>query len=178
MEGYKGIPPSSVTPFYWAPGWNSVQSVTKYQKEPGGSLKDGDPGVPLFKERTDETPTFFKDMPEAFRIRPQKWLVLPQYDVFGSGELSIYTKGIQELSPTPYASIPMNDANKLGINNDSIIQIKADENEFSLPVKVKQELPDGIILVSAGLQGMPGINWGEWVGIEIVMEKEKVSKRV
>jgi hypothetical protein len=23
--------------------WNSVQSVTKFQQEPGGALKDGDP---------------------------------------------------------------------------------------------------------------------------------------
>ena len=51
MEGYKGIPPSSMTPFFWSPGWNSVQSVTKYQKEPGGALKDGDPGVKLFKDK-------------------------------------------------------------------------------------------------------------------------------
>ena len=51
MEGYKGIPPSGITPFFWSPGWNSVQSVTKFQNEPGGALKDGDPGVILFKEK-------------------------------------------------------------------------------------------------------------------------------
>jgi NADH-quinone oxidoreductase subunit G len=134
--------------------------------------------VPLFKERADIAPTFFKDMPEAFRIRPQKWLVLPQYDVFGSGELSIYTKGIKELSPIPYASISMNDANKLGMHNDSTIKIKTDENEYSLPLKVKQELPDGIVLVSAGLQGMPGINWGEWIKIELAMEQQTINSRV
>jgi NADH-quinone oxidoreductase subunit G len=177
MEGYKGIPPSAVTPFFWAPGWNSVQSVTKYQKEPGGSLRDGDPGVLLFKERTGATPVFFKDMPEAFRVRQEKWLVLPQYDVFGSGELSIYTKGIQALSPKPYVSISMNDANMLGVQNDSMIKIKADENEYFLPAEVKNELPDGIILVSAGLQGMPGIIWGEWVRIELVREQQTTGSR-
>ena len=52
MEGYKGIPPSAMIPFFWSPGWNSVQSVKKYQKEPGGALKGGDPGVQLFKEKT------------------------------------------------------------------------------------------------------------------------------
>ncbi|MEJ7679737.1 MAG: hypothetical protein WKG06_18150 [Segetibacter sp.] len=45
MEGYKGMPPSSAIPFYWAPGWNSVQSVAKCRDEPGGALKGRRPGV-------------------------------------------------------------------------------------------------------------------------------------
>lgn len=172
MEGFKGIPPSSVTPFFWTPGWNSVQSVTKYQKEPGGSLRDGDPGVQLFTERTGTAPVFFKDMPEAFRVREQRWLVLPQYDVFGTGELSIYTKAIRELSPTPCVSISMNDAGKLSVQNDTMLKIKWEENEFVLPVKIKKELTDGIILVSAGMQGMAGVNWGEWVRMELVIAQQ------
>ena len=31
MEGLRGMPPSSIIPFFWSPGWNSVQSVNKYQ---------------------------------------------------------------------------------------------------------------------------------------------------
>ncbi len=45
MEGYQGKPPSSIIPFFWSPGWNSVQSINKYQIEVGGSLHDGDPGL-------------------------------------------------------------------------------------------------------------------------------------
>ncbi len=40
MEGFRGEPPSSVIPFYWSPGWNSVQSINKYQIEVGGPLHD------------------------------------------------------------------------------------------------------------------------------------------
>ena len=32
MEGYQGQPPSSLIPRFWAPGWNSVQSVNKFPK--------------------------------------------------------------------------------------------------------------------------------------------------
>ena len=28
----------------WAPGWNSVQAITKFQEEIGGPLRGGDPG--------------------------------------------------------------------------------------------------------------------------------------
>ena len=36
MEGYYGPMPSSLIPFFWAPGWNSVQAVNKFQNEIGG----------------------------------------------------------------------------------------------------------------------------------------------
>jgi NADH-quinone oxidoreductase subunit G len=166
MEGYKGIPPSEITPFFWSPGWNSVQSVTKFQKEPGGALKDGDPGVPLFKEKPGTMPIFFKDIPEAFVVRQQKWLVLPQYDVLGSGELSIYTKAIEELSPQPFIALSERDAGKLEVEADSVVKIIANENEYILPVKVKKEVSDGVVLVSAGLKGMKAMPWGTWVQIE------------
>lgn len=169
MEGYKGIPPSAMIPFYWSPGWNSVQSVTKFQKEPGGALKDGDPGVQLFKEKTDTAPTFFKDIPEAFVARQQKWLVLPQYDVLGSGELSIYTKAIEELSPQPCIILSAQDADSMNIKDGSVVKIIADENEYTLPVKVKKELSNGLALVSADLRGMSAISWGTWIKIELTM---------
>ena len=165
MEGYKGIPPSGMTPFYWSPGWNSVQAVTKFQKEPGGALKDGDPGVQLFIEKTDTAPTFFKDIPEAFIARQQKWLVLPQYDVLGSGELSIYTKAIEELSPQPSIALSEADARRLAIKEGTVVKIIADENEYLLPVIVKKELTNGLALISAGLCGMMAIGWGAWVKI-------------
>jgi NADH-quinone oxidoreductase subunit G len=165
MEGYKGIPPSGMTPFFWSPGWNSVQSVTKFQNEPGGALKGGDPGVQLFKEKTGEAPVFFKDIPETFVARQQKWLVLPQYDVLGSGELSIYTKAIEELSPQPCIVLSAEDADNMSAKDGSVVKIIAGENEYILPVKVKKELSNGLVLVSAGLRGMSAVSWGSWVKI-------------
>src|SRR5262249_51446711 len=41
MEGYPCQPPSPLIPFFWAPGWNSVQSANKYQQEVGGPLRGG-----------------------------------------------------------------------------------------------------------------------------------------
>jgi NADH-quinone oxidoreductase subunit G len=44
MEGLRGMPPSSLTPFYWSPGWNSVQSVNKYQEAVGEVAERRRPG--------------------------------------------------------------------------------------------------------------------------------------
>ena len=167
MEGYKGIPPGSVVPFFWAPGWNSVQSVTKYQEEVGGSLRDGNPGVRLFKDKTVAAPSFFKDMPEAFMKREQKWLLLPRYHVLGSGELSSYTKAIEELSPGPYIALSKSDIDQLGVAEGSVVEIEAGERKYSLRVKMEKDLCNGIVLVSAGLRGMDAMNWGSWVKINL-----------
>ena len=47
MEGYYGPMPSALMPRFWTPGWNSVQSVTKFQEEVNGPYRDGNPGYRL-----------------------------------------------------------------------------------------------------------------------------------
>ena len=66
----------------------------------------------------------------------------------------------------PYPLLSEQDAGKLEVESDSVLKIIADENEYLLPVKVKKELSDGVVLVSAGLKGMKGMNWGGWIRIE------------
>ena len=56
MEGYKGVPPSNLTPYYWSPGWNSPQAINKYLDEPGGDPLDGNPGVLLFENIAGKKP--------------------------------------------------------------------------------------------------------------------------
>jgi NADH-quinone oxidoreductase subunit G len=162
MEGYRGIPPDSAIPFFWSPGWNSVQSVNKYQEEVGGLIQKGNPGVELFRMKPESAPTYFTDRPEAFKSRSQKWLLLPQYDVLGSGELSIYTKGIEKLSPEAHIFLSKNDMDQLGVTENELIKIEIKERKYSLPVKTKKELCNGVALVSAGLKGVEAMDWGSW----------------
>jgi NADH-quinone oxidoreductase subunit G len=60
MEGFSGVPSSYLVPFYWSPGWNSPQAITKYLNEPGGFPPDGNPGVLLFSEKENKTEYFSK----------------------------------------------------------------------------------------------------------------------
>lgn len=165
MEGYQGLPPSPLIPYFWAPGWNSVQSVNKYQQEPGGALRGGDPGIRLFEQKAGATPIFFKDIPEAFVALQQKWLLLPRYHLFGSGELSGYTKALQELAPEAYISLSEQDAAQLGAVNGAAISIKADGDTYILPLKIEKTLCNGIVLAPAGVPGMAALSWGSRVNV-------------
>ena len=60
MEGQPERPPSSLVPFYWTPGWNSVQAMYTYLDEPNGSIKGGDPGVRLIEPDNIYNRQYFK----------------------------------------------------------------------------------------------------------------------
>jgi NADH-quinone oxidoreductase subunit G len=167
MEGYRGIPPSPMIPFFWMPGWNSVQSVNKYQQEIGGALRGGDPGVRLFEQKAATTSVFFIDIPEAFAVRQHKWLLLPQYHVVGSGELSVYTNAIREFVPEPYIILSAQDAKGSGVVNGSVISLQTGEKEYLLPLKIQEDLCSGVALVPIGLPGMAAFNWGSWVNLKM-----------
>ncbi|WP_235921262.1 NADH-quinone oxidoreductase subunit NuoG [Foetidibacter luteolus] len=164
MEGFKGQPPADAAPFFWSPGWNSGQSVTKYQQEPGGAFKGHIPAVQLFHDKVDKAPVFFKDIPEAFVARKQKWLVLPQYHVLASGELSSYTKALASLLPEACVVLSETDAALLGVRDGD--KIRVHPGTTALPVKVHLSLANGVVLISAGLPGTEVYNWGDWVKIE------------
>jgi NADH-quinone oxidoreductase subunit G len=166
MEGFQGIPPSPLIPFYWSPGWNSVQSVNRYQHEPGGNLKGGDPGHRLFEQKTDAETIQFKDSPEAFSAREQKWLLLPQYHVFGSEELSAAAPVINELAPKPSIHLSPRDAGQLNAVDGAVLRLQTEQEEVFLPLKIHEGLSDGIVLVTAGNPEITALQWGTWVGLK------------
>jgi NADH-quinone oxidoreductase subunit G len=49
MEGSTLQPPPALIPNFWAPGWNSIQSLNKFQEEIGGPLTGGNPGARLIE---------------------------------------------------------------------------------------------------------------------------------
>jgi len=60
MEGFKGVPPSSLVPWYWSSGWNSVQAMNKYMDEPAGTPAGGNPGVLLFDNKNGRMAEYYK----------------------------------------------------------------------------------------------------------------------
>jgi NADH-quinone oxidoreductase subunit G len=156
MEGFRGEPPSSLIPFYWAPGWNSVQSINKYQIEVGGPLHDGDPGVRLIEANQDtETQlNFYKDVPEKFEPKENERLLVPLYHIYGSEELSSRSPAIKERIPEAYIAITRKDSEKLEVNEKEHVEITVSGKKLELPVKILKELPDGTAGYPVNLPGI------------------------
>ena len=101
MEGFHGPPPAALISRYWAPGWNSVQALNKFQEEIGGPLRGGDPGQRLIEPQAQPHKSYFETVPKAFRPAPEKWLLVPVHHMFGSEPLSMLTPGIARLARAP-----------------------------------------------------------------------------
>jgi NADH-quinone oxidoreductase subunit G len=166
MEGTKSRPPSSMIPFFWSPGWNSIQSVNKYQEEVGGHLSGGDPGIHLIKQEADDDALLFTDIPRAFQPSVGQWLIVPLYHIFGSEEQSSFAGGVQERAPQPYVGLNEDDAKKLARNVGDLLQLKVSESSYLLPMKVVDGMPPGVAGLAVGLRGMPFYNLPEWGSIK------------
>lgn len=146
MEGFRGQPPSSITPFYWSPGWNSVQSINKYQIEIAGPLHDGDPGIRLIEpnENSITQLSFFKDVPKKFIFKADEYFLVPLYHIYGSEELSSKSPAIKERIPEIYIAINQKESERLGVKEKENPEIIIDDKKLGLQVKILNELPDGI----------------------------------
>jgi len=167
MEGISGAAgvdrPPELLPFAWAPGWNSPQAWNKFQAEVGGALRGGDPGVQLFATGTGKQTKFFSSVPAALQPaqHPKGALrVEPLYQHFGSEELSALAEPIQQRIPASYAALSVTDAAKLGVHHADRIRITLDGQVFSLPARVRPDLPTGVLGLPVGLAGVPPLTAG------------------
>ena len=157
MEGYSAQPPPSLTPFFWTPGWNSIQAVNKFQSEIAGPLRGGDPGIRLFEPATVERSEYFESIPPPFEPRQGEWVFLPAYHIFGSEELSRHAPGVAELSPKPYLGIGAADLSYLNVAQGNDAQIDVNGMTPTLPVRAIDGLPSGVALFPAGFGLLGGL---------------------
>ncbi len=162
MEGAPTQPPSPLTPFFWAPGWNSIQATNTYQREIGGPLRGGDPGVRLVEPPEDGQVKYFDGVPGPFQPRPDEWLLVPLHHIFGSEELSLHAPGIAELSPGPYLALNTEDSLRLQLGAGAEASLKITGTEHRLPVRIERNLPRGIAGIPAGLTQLEGVALPIW----------------
>jgi NADH-quinone oxidoreductase subunit G len=155
MEGYQGRPPSALIPRFWAPGWNSVQSVTRFQEEVNGPLRGGNPGVRMI-EPAEASPRPF----EAEEVRPladgEFWLA-PVWRIFGSEQLSNLSPSIQELIPKAMLGLNPEDAKALGVGDGELIEFDLGQQSRELPAKLDPALPRRVATVPVGYPEGRGI---------------------
>ena len=159
MEGSPDQPPAALQPFFWAPGWNSIQAVNKFQEEIAGPLHQGDPGVRIL-EPGGRKPSSLDAIPAAFEPRADEWLLVPLFHIFGSEELSRSAPAIAQLAPHPYVALNPRDAMKFGDEAELLGQ--------RLPLTKVAELPQGVAGVPAGMPPFAGLELPMWSRISRV----------
>jgi NADH-quinone oxidoreductase subunit G len=157
MEGTTEQPPAALIPFFWSPGWNSIQAVNTYQKEVGGPLRGGDAGVRIVEPAPENGQPYFCDIPATFEARENEWLLVPMHHIFGSDELSLAAPGIAELAAKPHVAV-----NTTGFTDGMEVEVTCAGGTFLLPVRIRPEVPRGIAGLSAGVPPLAGVRLPAW----------------
>jgi NADH-quinone oxidoreductase subunit G len=157
MESGVQSPPPPLIPFFWQPGWNSIQAANKYQSEIGGPLRGGDPGIRLIEPSVTPSAGYISFAPDTRHGGASEFQLIPVFHIFGSEELSRHAPGIAELSPRAYAAFNSADAAMLGIKAGETVTLSLERQSISLPVVLRDDLARGLIAVPAGIPPVTGL---------------------
>ncbi len=161
MEGYPQQPPSALITRFWAPGWNSVQSLNKFQSEVGGALTGGDPGVRLLEPGANGYAAYSEEIPVPFERRDGEFLVVPLYHIYGSEESSAAAPAVAERCPEPYAALNLEDARTLEVEEGALVEIEFDRALYRLPARLSAGMASGVIGVPMGI-AVQGVDVPAW----------------
>jgi NADH-quinone oxidoreductase subunit G len=157
MEGQNENPPSSIVPFYWIPGWNSVQAMYNYLNEPDGQMKGGDPGVRLFELSAGSKRDSFKYNSQESEVRKDELKIVPVYQIFGSEELSAVSPSIIERIQEPFVFMNPKDSEIFQLSDGELVILEILNTKLNVKVKIEKSIVQGLAGLSVNLPGMPFI---------------------
>ncbi|MEM1436807.1 MAG: molybdopterin-dependent oxidoreductase, partial [Pseudomonadota bacterium] len=149
MEGANSEQPAGMLPYVWAPGWNSNQSLIKFQEEVGGALRGADLSALL--RAPDVPPVPYYTGSAAEQPNADQFILVAQPVLFGGEELSAQAPAIQERAPRPFIVLNGTDAARLGVADGDGVRCGG----HSLEVRTAAAMAPGTAAVSAGMPGAP-----------------------
>ncbi len=156
MEGIQERPPSSLVPFYWTPGWNSVQALyINYLDEPDASLKGGDPGIRLIEPVTKGDSNYFEWKDHYADAEKDEFQIVPVYQIFGSDELSSFSPSVMQKIQEPFVLINQEDAERIPVADGDYIQVEISNIKIKAKVKIRDTPVQRLAGLSVNLPLMP-----------------------
>lgn len=155
MEGFTGQPPSELTPFFWAPGWNSVSALNKYQKPVGVDYSHGHLGIRLFEPIQHAMLKFFEPNNTRHKKTPGVFEVIPHHQIFGSEERASLSPALEARQGQSFVGMSESDAQNYKISPQKNIILNFGEEEYIFQVKIFNSLMPGTILVPLGMKACP-----------------------
>ncbi|MDR2212451.1 MAG: molybdopterin-dependent oxidoreductase, partial [Pseudomonadales bacterium] len=148
MEGVPPLKDAAVFSSPWAPGWNSNQSLFKFETAVGGPLKEASHGERLIPANGADKAWYPSEItPPA----GDGYRVVPLYHLFGSEELTAHSEAIQAKATSAYIALNPATARQLELTSGDGVQV---QYNGSVPVLLRDSIPFGNVGVSVGLRGL------------------------
>lgn len=179
MEGLNPGDQSGATiPFSWSPGWNSNQSIFKFQAEVSGDLLGESGGKRLFPVPIEQDPEIDKEFnfdvvssDTASSAGLQTFVV---HDVFGSEELSARSWPVAQRSRGPYVLLHPTDADAIGVTSGG--GVSSESLSASYEVILDDKVKPGSVGIAVGLNGSNDSNLAS--SIEFVVDPEFTPRQL
>ncbi|HTQ99535.1 MAG TPA: NADH-quinone oxidoreductase subunit NuoG [Candidatus Acidoferrum sp.] len=147
----EGVPPTKDATVFnspWSPGWNSNQSLFKFQRHTGAALTQAGHGELLLDEYTGAKSWYPATVAKA---AINGFAMFPLYHLFGSEELTAKSDAIQAKTTSAYIALNPADASKLGLAASDGVQV---QHNGAVPYLVRASIAPGTVGVSVGLSGL------------------------
>jgi NADH-quinone oxidoreductase subunit G len=176
MEGHSGEQPGALLAHVWSPGWNSNQSLHKFQSEVGGSLRGGTAGVCIFEPgdkalelNNSEPDTAVETTADTTRDTSKgpdgQHELVAMYRIFGSDELSARSPAIAELCRPATLELTSEDAAKLGLREGDGVSVNGPQGQTDLELAINDSLAGGCAGFSCGISGTAALAAGQRVSL-------------
>lgn len=163
MEGLSGRQDSPLIASSWAPRWNSNQSVSKFQDEVGGHLRQEHPGVMLLPKANAGGYAAVDGAPAGGH--GTGLVVIPAYQLFGSEELTTRTDVIAQRATPSYVALAPEDARELDLQTNDLVEVSGTAGRASYAVCVRSRIRKGTVLVFTRAGSYPVGQSGEVVSL-------------
>ena len=134
MEGIPAAKDATILSAPWSPSWNSNQSITKFQEEVSGDLKQGNTGKVLLNR--DKSGSYLEIKVDTSSSKDGLELALA-HQIFGSGELSAKSVAIQKRMVDPYIGLSKEDADSLGLKQGDSVSLDGNGNIAAVVIRNK-----------------------------------------
>ena len=151
MEGMPAMKDASILGSTWAPSWNSNQSISKFQEEVNGELKQGHTGTLLLTEKT-ETGIPFQPIQVEGGGDPGQLTLSLAFQIFGSEELSARSPAIQKRMTDAYVALAPVDAARLEISHGDAVALNGGPVAVAC---IREKISEGSCVVHCGAQINP-----------------------
>ncbi|MDR0780601.1 MAG: molybdopterin-dependent oxidoreductase, partial [Pseudomonadales bacterium] len=165
MEGVPPLKDAAVFSSPWAPGWNSNQSLFKFETAVGGPLRSASHGELLIAAKTNTKAWYASGVRGASGAG---YRVVPLYHLFGSEELTARSEAIQAKATSAYVALNPADAQHLFLGATDGVQVQnlqLQNNGSSVPVLLRDSIAPGSVGISVGLKGLNFQNLGACVSL-------------
>jgi NADH-quinone oxidoreductase subunit G len=165
MEGVPPLKDAAVFSSPWAPGWNSNQSLFKFETYVGGPLKKANHGEHLLHAAATAKAWYASDVKPAGDpgVSGEGYRVVPLYHLFGSDELTARSEAIQAKATGAYVALNPADAGRLGLGATDGVRV---QHNGSVPVLLRNSIAPGSVGISVGLNGLNFQNMTASVSLE------------